>query len=378
MILTGGSGTGKTTVTLGILRALQSLGLSVSLAAPTGRAAKRLSEVTGMEAKTINRLLEYKPPEGYQRTENNPLRGDVLIMDECSMIDIILMYNLLKALPDTMTLIMVGDAEQLPSVGAGNVLRDMLDSGVIPTVRLTRIFRQAANSDIIVNAHRVNKGQQPIIKNNRDTDFFFVKTAEDIAEVIVDLCKRRLPAHYSIPAQDIQVLTPMQKGSAGAIKMNEKLQAALNPTSIYLRHGGVQYRLHDKVMQIRNNYDKWVFNGDIGTICSVDAEDRNLAVDFDGKKIEYDATELDELTLSYAVTVHKAQGAEYPVVVMPVTIGHQIMLQRNLLYTGITRAKKLFVMVGEEKAVRYAVTNSKAAERNTRLAERLKKAIDRM
>lgn len=227
-------------------------------------------------------------------------------------------------------------------------------------------------------AHRINKGQQPIVKNSRDTDFFFVKAEEDIAEVIVDLCKRRLPAHYSISAQDIQVLTPMQKGPAGAINLNERLQAALNPSKICLRHGGIQYRLHDKVMQIRNNYDKDVFNGDIGVIVSVKAEEGNLTVDFDGSRVTYETGELDELTLSYATTIHKAQGSEFPVVVMPVTMSHQIMLQRNLLYTGVTRAKKLFVMVGEENAVRYAVANTKVEERNTRLAERLKKALGGM
>lgn len=373
MILTGGPGTGKTTTTLGIISAMRECGLSVLLAAPTGRAAKRMSEATGMEAKTIHRLLEYQPPEGYQRDEKNPLEGDVLIVDECSMIDVILMYNLLKAIPDKMILIMVGDIDQLPSVGAGNVLRDMIDSGVIPTVKLERIFRQAESSKIITNAHRINKGLMPTLKDGKSSDFFFIEseTAEDTAEVIRNLCKNRLPSHYKVTPSSIQVLTPMQKGEVGAAALNKLLQNELNPQSLLLQHGGTQYRLNDKVMQIRNNYDKDVFNGDIGIISEVNTEDRNLTVNFDGKLTQYDITELDELVLSYAVTVHKAQGSEYPIVVMPVTMSHYVLLQRNLLYTGITRAKKVFVLVGAAKAIHCAVSNNKVSERNTRLAQRL-------
>ena len=247
---------------------------------------------------------------------------------------------------------MVGDIDQLPSVGAGNVLRDMIDSGVIPTVKLERIFRQAESSKIITNAHRINKGLMPTLKNGKSSDFFYIEseTAEDTAEVIRNLCKNRLPSHYKVTPSSIQVLTPMQKGEVGAAALNKLLQDELNPQSLLLQHGGTQYRLNDKVMQIRNNYDKDVFNGDIGIISEVNTEDRNLTVNFDGKLIQYDITELDELVLSYAVTVHKAQGAEYPIVVMPVTMSHYVMLQRNLLYTGITRAKKVFVLVGSAKA----------------------------
>jgi len=373
MVLTGGPGTGKTTTTIGILSAMKSCGLTVLLAAPTGRAAKRMTETTGIEAKTIHRLLEYKPPEGYQRNADNPLEGDVLILDECSMIDIILMYNLLKAVPDTMKLIMVGDTDQLPSVGAGNVLKDIINSGVIPTVKLERIFRQAESSRIITNAHRINKGQMPILNNGKATDFFFIESdePESTVDIILDLCKRRLPKHYNVKPSSIQVLTPMQKGTVGAVQLNEKLQETLNPQQLFLKHGGTQYRINDKVMQIRNNYDKDVFNGDIGTISAVNQEDRNLTVSFDGREVEYDVTELDELVLSYAVTVHKSQGSEYPIVVMPLSMSHYVMLQRKLLYTGITRAKKVFVLVGTSKAIHCAVSNNDVDDRNTKLAERL-------
>ena len=374
LILTGGPGTGKTTTTLGIITAFREAGASILLAAPTGRAAKRLSEATGMEAKTIHRLLEVKPPEGYQRNDENPLEGNVLIVDECSMIDIMLMYNLLKAVPDTMTVILVGDVDQLPSVGAGNVLRDIIDSGCFPTVTLTRIFRQAQTSRIIMNAHRINKGQMPDISNGRDTDFFFMsqEDPEKAAEDIVDLVGRRLPKAYNIKPNEIQVLTPMQRGVVGAANLNQVLQERINPGQNGLRRGGVEYRDKDKVMQIRNNYDKEVFNGDIGTIRSVNLEDRELTVDFDGRDVIYDVTELDELVLAYATTIHKAQGSEYPVVVMPVLMTHYVMLQRNLVYTGVTRAKKLLVMVGTKKALGVAVRTVTVSKRNTMLAERIK------
>lgn len=375
MVLTGGPGTGKTTTTLGIISVYQRYGFQVLLAAPTGRAAKRLSEATGLEAKTIHRLLEFKPPEGYQRTEENPLEGDILIVDECSMIDILLMYNLLKAIPPHMTLILVGDTDQLPSVGAGNVLKDIIASDTVPVVRLTRIFRQAMGSRIITNAHRINKGKYIDLSNGRDTDFFYMPNddPESVQNTIVDLCTRRLPKTYRVdPVTDIQVLTPMQRGIVGAANLNNVLQQALNPNSVCLRRGGLEYRLHDKVMQIKNDYEKEVFNGDIGTITSVDLEDRELTVDFDGTPVVYDSTELDELVLAYATTIHKAQGSEYPIVVMPFMMTHFVMLQRNLLYTGITRAKKILVLIGEKKAISYAIRNEKTAERNTRLAERLK------
>lgn len=374
MVLTGGPGTGKTTTTLGIISAYKQAGCQIILAAPTGRAAKRMSEATGMEAKTIHRLLEYKPPEGYQKNEEHPLEGDVLILDECSMIDIMLMYNLLKALPQQMSLILVGDIDQLPSVGAGNVLRDIIDSGCVPVVRLTRIFRQAQGSRIIMNAHRINRGEGIDMRGGKDADFFFAtkESNQEVVDTIVQYCKTNLPRYYHVdPLQDIQVLTPMQRGECGAVNLNQVLQEAMNPSKIFLRRGGTQYRLKDKVMQIRNDYDKEVFNGDIGTITKVDVEERELTVLFDEREVVYDVTELDELTLAYAVTIHKSQGSEYPIVVMPFTMSHFVMLQRNLLYTGVTRAKKILVLVGEKKAVYYAIKNETTTGRNTCLARRL-------
>ncbi len=373
MVLTGGPGTGKTTVTQGIIAMYRAFGLEVLLAAPTGRAAKRMTEATGLEARTIHRLLEFKPPECYQRNEEAPLDGDVLIVDESSMIDIILMNSLLKAIPTHMRLILVGDIDQLPSVGAGNVLRDIMDSGSVPVVRLTKIFRQAQSSRIIMNAHRINEGKFPDISNGRNTDFFFLEddNPEHAAGQIVDLVKRRLPKAYRVPTSSIQVLTPMQRGVVGAANLNRMLQEAVNPTEILLRRSGLTYRLHDRVMQIKNNYDKEVFNGDIGSIQSIDLENRTLSVQFDDRPVEYNVTELDELALAYATTIHKAQGSEYPIVVMPILMTHYVMLQRNMLYTGITRAKKLLVLIGSRKALRYAVHNVTVTGRNTRLAERL-------
>lgn len=374
MVLTGGPGTGKTTTTLGIISAYQQAGCKIILAAPTGRAAKRMSEAAGMEAKTIHRLLEYKPPEGYQKNEEHPLEGDVLILDECSMIDIMLMYNLLKALPEQMSLILIGDTDQLPSVGAGNVLRDIIASQRVPVVRLTQIFRQAQGSRIIMNAHRINRGESIDMRGGKESDFFFASktTNQEVVDTIVQYCKMNLPRYYHVdPFTDIQVLTPMQRGDCGAVHLNQVLQEAMNPSRIFLRRGGTQYRLKDKVMQIRNDYDKEVFNGDIGTITKVDMEERELTVLFDDREVVYDVTELEELSLAYAVTIHKAQGSEYPIVVMPFTMSHFVMLQRNLLYTGVTRAKKILVLVGEKKAVYYAIKNETTAGRNTCLARRL-------
>lgn len=373
MVLTGGPGTGKTTTTLGMIAVLRSRGKRILLAAPTGRAAKRMTETTGMEARTIHRLLEFKPPEGYQRNEENRLEGDVLIVDECSMIDVILMNALLKAIPPRMQLILVGDVDQLPSVGAGNVLRDIIDSGVFPVVRLTRIFRQARSSRIILNAHRINTGEFPDLSNGAGTDFFFVpaEEPETAAQEIVRLVKTRLPKYRQVLPSEIQVLTPMQRGAVGAANLNTLLQEALNPSETCLRRSGYSFRLYDKVMQIRNNYDKEVFNGDVGTISALNLEERNLRVRFDDREVEYDVTELDELAQAYAVTIHKSQGSEYPIVIMPMLMTHFVMLQRNLLYTGVTRAKKLLVLVGTKKAVGYAVRNVTVTSRNTRLKERL-------
>ena len=373
MVLTGGPGTGKTTTVQGIIAAYGQMGLRILLAAPTGRAAKRMSEATGLPAKTIHRLLECKPPDGYQRNEDNPLEGDVLIVDECSMIDIILMNSLLKALPRNMRLVLVGDIDQLPSVGAGNVLRDIIDSGRFPVIRLTRIFRQAQQSRIITNAHRINQGEFPDISNGRNTDFFFINSEEPEAAVqeIVALVSSKLPRYYGVKPSEVQVLTPMQRGVLGGTNLNQTLQAALNPEGEGLRRGGFIFRLYDKVMQVKNNYDKEVFNGDIGRITAVDLQERTLQVMFDGRVIEYDVSELDELVHAYATTIHKAQGSEYPIVVMPILMTHFVMLQRNLLYTGITRAKKVLVLIGSKKALAYAVHNVTVSQRNTKLKERL-------
>ena len=380
MILTGGPGTGKSTTTLGILRAFT--GLRILLAAPTGRAAKRLAEVTGMEAKTIHRLLEYKPPEGYGHREDTPLEGDVLIVDECSMVDLLLMNALLRAVPDDMRLILVGDVDQLPSVGAGNVLRDLIDSSIFPVVTLTRIFRQAASSQIITNAHRINRGEYPDLSNSRGTDFFFqnAEEPEKASEMIVELVRSRLPHYYHTDPRTIQVLTPMQRGPVGAAALNQMLQAALNPPGQELsgrqkpelHRGGYVFRPGDKVMQIRNNYDKEVFNGDIGFIQRIDPVERELTILFDDREVGYDVTELDEIVLAYATTVHKAQGAEYPIVVMPVMMTHYMMLQRNLLYTGVTRARRALILIGQKKAVSCCVRTMTVSRRNTLLSERLK------
>ena len=379
MVLTGGPGTGKTTTVRGIISAYQTFGLNILLAAPTGRAAKRMTEATGLEAKTLHRLLEAKPPEGYQKNEENPLEGDVLIVDECSMIDIVLMNALLRAIPPHMRLVLVGDIDQLPSVGAGNVLRDLMDSGVCKVVRLTKIFRQAQSSRIIMNAHRINEGLMPDLSNGKTTDFFFTEKEdpEEAVAEIVNLVQTKLSRYYQTPSSQIQVLTPMQKGVVGATNLNLALQEALNPTGDGLRRSGYIFRVNDKVMQIRNNYDKEIFNGDIGIVASVDIQGRTLQVDFDGHLIEYDASELDELVHAYATTIHKAQGSEYPIVVMPVLMNHYVMLQRNLIYTGITRAKKILVLVGTKKAISYAVHHVTVNRRNTLLKERLQGEIQK-
>lgn len=376
MILTGGPGTGKTTTTLAIIKVFQKLGARILLAAPTGRAAKRMTETTGMESKTIHRLLEYKPPEGYKKNAESPLECDVLIIDETSMVDIILMYNLLKAVSDGTVVILVGDVDQLPSVGAGNVLKDIISSAVAPVVYLTRIFRQAQGSAIITNAHRINKGEFPNLKSGKNSDFFFVEVEEPdkVANIIKDLCCKRLPHYYQVnPINDIQVLCPMQRGETGAVNLNAVLQEALNPGNDYIKYGGLQYRVHDKVMQIKNNYDKNVFNGDIGSIMSVNTEDRTLSIRFDSTDVEYDATELDEVVLAYATTIHKSQGSEYKIVVSPFTTQHYVMLQRNLLYTCVTRAKKVLVLVGSKRAIGIAVSNNSIQRRNTLLDKRLQK-----
>lgn len=381
-VLTGGPGTGKTTTTLGIIRAYREAGAKILLAAPTGRAAKRMTEVTKMEAKTIHRLLEMKPPQGFQRNEENPLNGDVLIVDECSMIDIILMYSLLKAVPDHMTVILVGDVDQLPSVGAGKVLSDIIESEAVPVMKLEKIFRQAQNSRIITNAHKINHGYMPYLTDN-NSDFIFIpeeeaetsaERSEQAADRIVNLCTQSLP-RLRIKPEDIQILTPMRRGAVGSMNLNLRLQAAVNPEGAALKRAGVEYRVRDRVMQIRNNYEKSVFNGDIGIISFVNSEGSELAVNFDGRNVIYDISELDELVLAYATTIHKSQGSEFPYVVMPLMMSHYMMLQRNLLYTGVTRAKKGLFLIGEKQAIYIAVNNNKIEARNTRLADRLKKFV---
>lgn len=378
MVLTGGPGTGKTTTTQGIIAAFKSMGLRILLAAPTGRASKRMNEATGMEAKTIHRLLEYNPKDGYKRNDENPLEGDALIVDECSMIDIVLMNNLMKAIPTSMRLVLVGDIDQLPSVGAGNILRDIIDSERIPVIRLTRIFRQAQSSRIVMSAHAINQGRFPDTSNGKETDFFFMQMEEPeiVAENIVKLVKERLPKAYKQPISNIQVLTPMQRGVVGASNLNISLQAALNSSQLALNRGGYSFKLNDRVMQLRNNYDKEVFNGDLGYVSQVNMEDRTLQVDFDGKLVEYEVSELDELTLAYATTIHKSQGSEYPIVVMPILMTHYVMLQRNLIYTGITRAKKICVLLGTKKALSFAIRNMSVLKRNTKLKERLNPTSD--
>ena len=379
-ILTGGPGTGKSTSLRALMMLLRNRKVDVALAAPTGRAAKRLSEATGVQAKTLHRLLEYAPHDNtYQRNEENPLPYQFVIVDEFSMVDILLFYHLLKALPKDAHLLIVGDADQLPPVGPGNVLRDLLRSETIPTVRLTELFRQAQQSKIIVNAHRINAGQMPNLKSEATSDFFFV-TEEDpfrAQRLVLDLVKRRLPARYHLnPMTDIQVLSPMYKGPLGVTILNEELQAQLNPTSFaQVEWAGRTIRVGDKVMQVRNNYDKGVFNGDVGWVRNINTEDTCLKVEFLEEAgpllVKYEFHELDELMLAYAVTVHKSQGSEYPAIVLPLTTSHAMLLQRNLLYTAITRAKRLCVLVGQPRALDIAVRNNRVARRNTGLAERL-------
>lgn len=381
MVVTGSPGTGKTTIINSIIRIYRRLGQRVLLAAPTGRAAKRMTEATGYEAKTIHRLLEFSPKDGgFKRDENNPLEADLIVIDETSMVDTILMYHLLKAVLKESTLILVGDVDQLPSVGAGNVLKDIIDSGHIPTVRLTEIFRQAKESLIIVNAHRVNNGQMPMFTYHRDhpQDFYFfeIEEPEKALEKIIELCKEKIPKKFAYnPVNDIQVLTPMHRGVVGASNLNAELQKHLNHSKDELIRGGKVLKIGDKVMQIRNNYDKEVFNGDIGRIIKIDREEQEVIVDYDGRPIPYEYSELDEIVIAYAVSVHKSQGSEYPVVVMPILTQHYMLLQRNLLYTGITRGKKLVILVGTKKAVAIAIKNNKPQKRYTLLKDRLMSVI---
>jgi exodeoxyribonuclease V alpha subunit len=378
LIITGGPGTGKTTIITAILRIFQQLKLRILLAAPTGRASKRMNEATGWEAKTIHRLLEYSPYKGdFKKDQDDPLEADVVIIDEASMVDTLLMYHLLKAIPSHAHLILVGDVDQLPSVGPGNVLKDIIRSGKFTVVRLTEIFRQAQESMIVVNAHKVNQGQFPVLKEidkPEKTDFQFIQEEdpEKILQNILDLCSERIPRQFRFhPLREIQVLTPMHKGTIGVANLNIELQKRLNPGQSGITHGARNFRLGDKVMQIVNNYDKDVFNGDIGWISKIDPEERELTIDFDGRLVPYDYSDLDEVVLAYAVSVHKAQGSEYPVVILPVVTQHYMLLQRTLIYTGISRAKKLVIMIGTKKALAIAIRNNKPQRRYTLLSERL-------
>ncbi|KWT82472.1 SF1B family DNA helicase RecD2 [Candidatus Magnetominusculus xianensis] len=378
LVITGGPGTGKTTIINSIIKIYKRLGQRVLLAAPTGRAAKRMAETTGNDARTIHRLLDFSPKDGaFKRNDKNYLDTDLVVLDEVSMVDTILMHHFLKALPPHCTLILVGDIDQLPSVGAGSVLRDIIDSGVVAVVRLNEIFRQSQRSLIVVNAHRINSGEFPFLVNDMDQnrDFYFLEMdePESIVERIVLLCKERIPEKFNFdPFKDIQVLTAMYKGQLGAVNLNTELQNALNPKGTELIRGGRVFRVGDKVMQLVNNYDKDVFNGDIGKIVSINTEDHIITVTYDGRLTPYDYADLDEITLAYAVTVHKSQGSEYPVVIMPVHTQQYIMLQRNLLYTGVTRGKRLVILLGTKRALHISINNNKPRHRYTYLKERLR------
>lgn len=379
MVITGGPGTGKTTIINAVLKIFVRIGARIMMAAPTGRAAKRMSETTGFEAKTIHRMLEFSLHKGgFQRNEDSPLDCDVLIIDEASMIDTILMYHLLKAIPPVATFILVGDVNQLPSVGPGNILKDIIASSAVPVVALDKIFRQAQTSRIIVNAHKINQGVLPYLdtaySDDPHNDFYFIEQEdpEKIIDIILELVKVRIPQRFGLdPVDEIQVLTPMHRGVVGSGNLNRKLQAALNPGEGGITRGDRIHRVNDKVMQIRNNYDKEVFNGDIGRITAIEWQDKEVMIEFDGRQVLYDFSDLDEIVPAYAVSVHKSQGSEYAAVIIPIVTQHYILLQRNLIYTAVTRGKKLVVMVGSRKAMAIGVSNNKTQKRYTRLRDRL-------
>jgi exodeoxyribonuclease V alpha subunit len=377
MVITGGPGTGKTTIIDAVIRIYQAVGAEILLAAPTGRASKRMSEATGYPARTIHRTLEFSLQKGgFQRNQQRPLDVDVLILDEISMVDTILMYHLLKAVPSEVTLILVGDVNQLPSVGAGSVLKDIIGSRTVPVVELNEIFRQAGESLIIVNAHKINKGLIPKLRPAKEDleDFYFIEQddPEQALNTIMELVCERIPRRFNLdPVDEIQVLSPMHKGIVGAGNLNMKLQHALNPTKMEITRGERTFRLQDKVMQIRNNYEKEVFNGDIGRITSIDPESQQVIITFDGIPVPYEYFQLDEVALAYAISVHKSQGSEYPAVVIPILSQHYILLQRNLIYTAVTRGKDLVVMVGSKEALAIGVKNDRIMRRYTYLRERL-------
>ncbi len=384
LVITGGPGVGKTTLVRSLVKVLAAKKLRLMLCAPTGRAAKRMAELSGREAKTIHRLLAYEPGTGQFRfNARNPLETDVVIVDETSMIDIQLAVHLFRAVPKGALLVLVGDVDQLPSVGPGCVLRDVIESGMLPVYRLTEIFRQGEGSHIVRNAHRVNSGQMPELPGRDEGlaaagDFFYVNapTPERGVELIRKLVCEAIPRRFRLdPMVDVQILTPMQKGELGARNLNAVMQAALNPRGPDVERFGWRFREGDRVMQTENDYDKDVFNGDVGLVVKVDSAEQEIVVRYDDRPVAYDFQELDELAPAYAVTVHKSQGSEYPCVVLPLHTQHYVMLQRNLLYTGITRGKKLVVLVGTEKAVALAVRNAEAGRRNTTLRRRLHEAF---
>ncbi len=375
-VITGGPGVGKTTVLNSILRIIRAKGVKVLLCAPTGRAAKRLSESTHSEAKTIHRLLEFDPRRmGFKRNQDEPLDGELVVVDEVSMVDTALMNQLLRAVPDGCAVLLVGDVDQLPSVGPGAVLADMIGSGAVPTVRLTEIFRQAACSKIIVNAHRINRGQMPESAEKAPSDFYFIgsDTPEDIHEKLLHVVTERIPKRFGLdPINDVQVLTPMNRGALGARSLNVELQQRLNPSAEpRITRFGWTYAPGDKVIQTVNNYDKDVFNGDIGRVVRIDDEEGLVFVNYDGREVGYETGELDEVSLAYATTVHKSQGSEYPAVVIPLGMPHYMLLERNLLYTAVTRGKTLVVVIGQRKAMAMAVKRLGSVKRLTNLQHRL-------
>lgn len=378
LVITGGPGTGKTTILRCLIQILEKKHQRIVLCAPTGRAAKRMSEATGREAKTIHRLLEWSPGESaFKRDQHRPLEADLVIVDEASMIDVVLMNSLLRAIPLQAGLILVGDADQLPSVGPGTVFRDIIASGCFPVIALNEIFRQAEASLIVVNAHRVNQGTFPLLPEEgagRPADFRFVaeEDPERVQAQVVDLVATRLRDRFGLSPDEVQVITPMHRGPMGAAQLNTALQAALNPRGEEVVRGTRVFRVGDRVMQLRNNYDKDVYNGDIGRIVRLDREEQEVVLRLDEREVRYEFSDLDELALAYAVTVHKSQGCEYPAVVMPIHVHHYMMLQRNLLYTAISRAKRLLILVGTKKAVAIALKNAQAQGRYTALRERLR------
>lgn len=378
LVVTGGPGVGKTTIVKAILSVFERSGVVARLAAPTGRAAKRMSEATGREAATLHRLLEFDPKVGaFKRGAKRPLDAGAIVVDESSMVDVWMADALTQAVADGARLVLVGDVDQLPSVGPGSVLRDAIASGVVPCVRLVKIFRQAERSLIVQNAHRINAGEAPVVpeKGDPSADFFMMdrRDADDTRSVVVDLVTRHIPRKFGLdPARDIQVLTPMNRGPVGTMALNEALQAALNPTAPGLVRGRVTFRVGDKVMQLRNDYDKNVFNGDVGVVASIDDEGGALVVRFDDERdVAYDSRALDELALAYACTVHKSQGSEYPAVVIPLLAVHRVMLSKNLVYTAVTRGKRLVVLVADPWALRLALAEQRREERQTRLASRI-------